>query len=464
MKNNTLLAISVSITALFLGCATTKATKCEGGACAPQAAGLGSGLLQSFDYTGASDYCSSDSKKSTNHPMPDALRREYKLRHGSWSKIRIEEDMLGLSLQDALVTIQENTGILINAGGDADGIVATPVKGMRLIDGLSAIVRSNGADWSYDSHRKVLYVAGTYEGALGRQNILSTYVTKAKFLDAKTIRSMVEPSYRHYITVDDESGRIKVVAPNGILARIYEEIKTVDRQPSQVLLNLSIYEIDHAALVEWGRSPKASDLKSAFSDPIVELSRASGQVVLGGAATNVFLSGLRALSAEGKASVVSSPKAITIDGNTAEFMTTETLIDALQAVNTSRVINHSRTGTTLREITLRTGMKVRPIVLPDDRLKLEIKNAESGSLVDESSLRIKRHKLSTEVIMRSGKTLLLGGAIYEKKIEEESGVPFLKDIWVLGSLFSYKDKEKKKVKVIFSIQPKILECQPKNKT
>ena len=404
------------------------------------------------------DQCLVEESRKSFHQLPKAVSDERSLEAGLWKDITVKSEVLGLSLQDALISLGQELGIKISAASDIEGIVTTAVKGMNLTKALNAILRVNGADWVYDPAQDVIYAASTLQGALGRHQILSTYVTKAKFISSATIVKMISGPYREYISTDlseDRAGLIKVVAPTGIMLQIYKEINELDRQPPQVLLDLSIYEIDQSELLDIGRIGGDGSAYSGITSPLTELSRASGEMVLGSAATNIFLNHLQVLAQSGKAEIVSSPKAIVVDGKFAEFMTTETLIDALQTVTAGNIGASSKLSS-LKEISLRTGMRIRPVVLPDNDIMLYIDNAESGSLSDETRLRIKRHKLQTDVMIQSGQTLLLGGAIYEKESEEVIGVPMLKDVWVLDSLFSRKVKQKKRVQVLFSIRPKIL--------
>lgn len=455
--------LALSFLYMLASCSTTKTAKtprCAGASCEnsnlAKSKSTSSGAVKVFDHRNKSrGECRAHEAKRYVHPRPPALKSEDAVER-RWRKKLIKAELLGLSIQDALVSIGEQTGMSISAAADLDGVVVTEVKGMKIFDALNAILRTNGADWRFDPKRNILFAALNEEGSLGREQILSTYVTKAKFIDAKAIVETIHRSYRDYVKAEQKSGHIKIVAPNGIMARLYDEIKKIDRQPAQVLLDLSIYEVDHSASLSLGRAEEASTIKDTLFDPINELVRAS-QVVLGSAASNLFLSKMRALSRDGRARVVSSPKAIVVDGRVAEFMTTETLLGTIENLSSNLPTNFN--STRFKEVSLKTGMRIRPVVLPKRRLMLNIENAESSTLTDKSRLGVKSHRLSTDVMIRSGRTLLLGGAIYEKDMQVITGVPFLKDLWLIGSLFSRKVKEKKRVKVIFSIRPEILLCE-----
>ncbi len=58
--------------------------------------------------------------------------------------------------------------------------------------------------------------------------------------------------------------------------------------------------------------------------------------------------------------------------------------------------------------------------------------------------------------VRDGQTVCLGGFIGDNAREEETGVPFLKDIPLLGQLFKYRLTQVTKRELIIFITPHIL--------
>jgi general secretion pathway protein D len=66
-------------------------------------------------------------------------------------------------------------------------------------------------------------------------------------------------------------------------------------------------------------------------------------------------------------------------------------------------------------------------------------------------------KARTQVIARSGETIVIGGLIQEVKREIRTGVPVLSSIPVLGWLFSHKNTSFEKVDLLIFITPRIIE-------
>ncbi len=85
-------------------------------------------------------------------------------------------------------------------------------------------------------------------------------------------------------------------------------------------------------------------------------------------------------------------------------------------------------------------LSIEPIVFSDDRIDLTI-SQEVSSTVDTansgiSSPTISNRAISTELSLEDGATAVLGGLIQENVIRSDNGIPFFKDIPVIGQAFS----------------------------
>jgi len=85
-------------------------------------------------------------------------------------------------------------------------------------------------------------------------------------------------------------------------------------------------------------------------------------------------------------------------------------------------------------------LSIEPIVFSDDRIDLTISQEVSSTLDsssgDISSPTISNRSVTTELSLHDGATAVLGGLIQENYIRNDSGVPILKDIPVVGQVFS----------------------------
>ena len=75
---------------------------------------------------------------------------------------------------------------------------------------------------------------------------------------------------------------------------------------------------------------------------------------------------------------------------------------------------------------------------------------------------IKQTKINTQAIVNAGQSLLIGGYYYEKKGEDQSGIPLLMHIPVLGHLFKSSGKESKRMERLILITPRIVRLDDSN--
>lgn len=170
---------------------------------------------------------------------------------------------------------------------------------------------------------------------------------------------------------------------------------------------------------------------------------------------NTFLAAeLSAIAAEGRGEVVSQPKIITGDKQEAEIKTGEEIPYLESSAN-------GRTTVKFREAVL--SLKVTPSITPDNRLILDLlikQDSRSEDLVfgeDSSSVPIiLKNEIQTQVLVDNGKTIVLGGIFRNSELEQETKVPVLGDIPILGRLFKRTSFDNQKNELLIFITPRIL--------
>ncbi len=113
-------------------------------------------------------------------------------------------------------------------------------------------------------------------------------------------------------------------------------------------------------------------------------------------------------------------------------------------------------------------LDVTPYITPDDLVVMEIQQTiselegfidmgggQQGSSGQKAPQTTEREASST-ISVRDGDTILLGGFVRDAKTDTESGVPFLKDIPLLGNLFKNQSATSKRSELLVLIRPTIL--------
>ena len=110
---------------------------------------------------------------------------------------------------------------------------------------------------------------------------------------------------------------------------------------------------------------------------------------------------------------------------------------------------------------LQTGNKltVTPRINPGGLVYIEIQQeASTPSLANERGERdIDNRELNTEVAVKSGDTIVMGGLITENNDKSGAGVPFLSRLPLLGNLFGTKSQNSDRSEIIILITPTVIE-------
>lgn len=166
--------------------------------------------------------------------------------------------------------------------------------------------------------------------------------------------------------------------------------------------------------------------------------------------------------------ILSAPHVLASDGKTAkiEVGTEEPVITQTVSTPTSTV--GGATTTTSNSVQYRpTGilLEVKPTINASGLVNLNMTqevSARGTSVSVGGSIypSFTKRKVSTEVTIEEGKTLVVAGLIQDNGENAHQGVPFLKDVPVFGTLFGTKSNTTKKTELLIAITPFVV----RNKT
>lgn len=154
------------------------------------------------------------------------------------------------------------------------------------------------------------------------------------------------------------------------------------------------------------------------------------------------------LMGDASTEVLASPQVSTLDNTEAQvFMGDKVSI---------RVIDDSGESSTQL---VETGIKltVTPHVSGDNRILLDL-HPENNSYDYDSKgeIVISTQEAKTKVVVADGETVVIGGLTRNESQESESGIPFLKDIPLIGNLFKYTRKSVVKKDLVIFVTPRII--------
>ncbi|MCP4579675.1 MAG: type IV pilus secretin PilQ [Deltaproteobacteria bacterium] len=283
-----------------------------------------------------------------------------------------------------------------------------------------------------------------------------------------------------YLSYD--SGTNMVIA-NGVRAKVdkvKELVRKLDVPEKQVLIEARIVEATTGFTrdlgIEWksldGDRPGVqrkwynSDGTTRFDGSFSTNSPASwapniglafGFLTDGGLGSLALDASLALAQEDGKIEIVSAPKVMTKNGGEAFIERGDVDYYSVRTLDTI----------SFQEIPAVLSLKVVPTVsadnshvtmvveVTDDKTKDQKTTAtEEGESTSPPGRTVK--KITSTLIVKTGDTVVIGGIYQEDKRTGDSGIPFLKDIPLLGWLFKAERKEEKKVELLIFLTPTVL--------
>lgn len=266
-------------------------------------------------------------------------------------------------------------------------------------------------------------------------------------------------SSRGVITSDARTNTIIVKDTSEGIADIRAMIDKIDIPVKQVMIEARIVTASESFSkeigVRWGkdRNSNANPLKSDSLGLAVNLGTTASP-------TSAFSIGLLSISdmlldltlaamqAENRGEVISAPKVLTADKQTAK-------ISSGKQIPYENATASGATAVSFKEAAL--SLEATPSITPDGKvaIKLQVKNADVGE-VYAGVPSIREDSITTNVLLEDGQTVVLGGAFRHKTSLGENKVPFLGDIPGVGRLFKSDAKLNDKQELLIFVTPRVI--------
>ncbi|MFQ2274515.1 secretin [Aeromonas hydrophila] len=352
--------------------------------------------------------------------------------------------------------------------GGSDGVYAYFLKNTKVAD-TWAVVSSIFGDGNTSSSQKEpgedLLAAA--EQVRDQQNATGTARASDRSLSSEPgNRGAIAPKKTNAQTMSvmTEQYRVVVDAKRNALIfsgrysdyqRLVELLQFVDQRPRQVLLQAVIAEVkvtnDSSLGFEWNIT------KGDITGGTTGLIGKTGNLNLNGVFGDVTAKFSAALS-EGNAKVLSSPRLVVLDQETASIKIGDQIV-----VKTGEISNGSggsgdpQVTTSYKYIDTGLSLEITPSINDDGLIEMTIaQEISSVSAGGGDTPPINRRAVQSKLLADSGKTVYLGGLLSQNKTDNEEKVPLLGDIPVLGNLFKYQTKKHEKTELVLLITPFVI--------
>ncbi len=257
------------------------------------------------------------------------------------------------------------------------------------------------------------------------------------------------------LTVVRHTNSLVVYDTEKNIREIQRIIQELDIETPQIAISAKIIEVSsevlHSLGVQWGifgklgtNDASAVHLPPASGGENGPLGQALERLTYGILSQDRFAFTLEYLFQNGDARVVAQPSITTVDNKQADIEMAERVRYFIPTTD------GERGGVAF--IDARTGLQVVPHVTDGKRVSLSIR-AFKESPVGEN---IRTQHATTTVQVNDGETVVIAGLTSNEETEQEEGIPFLKNLPVVGHLFKRSVSSKRQNDLLFFVTPHII--------
>lgn len=333
-----------------------------------------------------------------------------------------------------LLSHKDKVNIIVSKG--VSGPVSVNLYRVTLNEAIQSVASAAGY---WVEMRNGDYVILTKDPNFGLpESSLQIKTLKVQYSDTKQIADLLTKYLSRYGKITPLIGRKLIVVEDlpPFVERIERLLEHLDAQPKQILIEAKILEITLDENEEFG-----IDWNRIFGSPSGSGSIGTSGLANGNAAApgqgfffsyldNKLRAYFSALATAGRVRTLSTPKLLALENQEAKV-----IIGDSTGYKVTTTINMVTTET-IQFLESGVILKVIPSVDERGRILLKIQPEVSSASLQDGIPSKKSIQVTTELICGNGQPIFIGGLIKAKSSAGNAGVPILKDLPVLGRLFS----------------------------
>lgn len=240
------------------------------------------------------------------------------------------------------------------------------------------------------------------------------------------------------IVAEESTNSLMIRATDQDYAILTQIIQTVDLRPLQVLIEVTIAEVQRNKDLNVGISSKASSRKgrdtAGVSFPTAASARDFVLMLTGGKGAVNYDVAINALQSRGDVKVLSMP--VIIAQNNKEAILN--VGSQRPFVQVSQTVANDPTGRvqTIQYVDVGKKLTITPTINADGYVNLSVNQTDdiATNEVQFDAPVISKREATTQVFLRDGQTTVIGGLADDDQRKSVSGVPFLSRIPFIGGL------------------------------
>jgi len=371
---------------------------------------------------------------------------------------QISLDFVEIKTRDLLKILAEHANKNIIISEKVNGKITVSLHNVSWREAIDIVLKMQGlVKQETDS---VLLITTLTELSNHEQSALPLAVFNPHYISADNFSKLLKPagvlSNQGKSGADGGSNSLVVADTSEHLATVRQLLKQIDVPLKQVLIEARIVSADESfaralGLEINGKTGTAINVNNGKIQ-VKENTLSPGQykfTIVKFNNNDLLDLQLSALENEGRGKVISKPKLVTIDRQTA-------YIEAGAEVPYQEKTKEGSTSTSFKKAAL--SLKVTPEIVAKNliNLSLQLSQDKVGQLVVNGVPTIDTRKINTRVLVRDNETIVLGGIYEWSRVSHEICVPILGHIPLIKFLFSKKEHRMEKKELLIFVTPKIV--------
>jgi len=383
---------------------------------------------------------------------------------------RIEPGFFSINFKDAELVdvirlLSEQHELNLVLGEEVTGKITLRLKKVPLEKALDLILKANGYTWFIDDN---ILLVKTAEGDIKHSAELETRIFQLYFLDASMIVTALGEIFTNQgkaVPLSSASAIGGEAAGNDLIMvtdvptnfeLIERIIRTLDQENAQINISIKFIETtlkqDEAMGINWSLR---ADTSLSFGIGEV-ISKSGASVNLATLTPMTFAAMLQVLSEDAGTTLLQEPQVTTFN-NSPATITVGTTIPVLVPQQEGSMFGSQ--PYTYQDQNVNVSLSVLPRINENELISMNINaavQAITGYVGAEQRPIVSNRTTTTNVMVRNGETLLIGGLIFDQDDLTVGKFPVLGDLPFIRKFFRTNSKKKSQNELLIFITPTII--------
>ncbi len=393
-------------------------------------------------------------------------------------------DVENADLETVVRAISEFSGRNIIMAKDVKGRVTIALRNVGWSEALRTILRSQAYDYveeggilRIDLQSKLQNEEVDRQTAVAKAQELvplETRIVRINYANAKELQAALQSTLtrRGHIEVDPRTNSLIITDLSHVVSRAEQMAVDLDATTPQIEITAKLVDVDAEALrqigIEWNVGPAESefftpggevpfhpfddDESVLASEHNTGIADPANKLTYGLFKDWIMLEAqLQTLEQNRKANIISNPRITTVDNREAKILVGQKIPLIVQDVAGNPVAQLQTIGIQL---------KVTPHLTKEKKIVMDL-HPEVSDLSTQSTVQggviINTSEADTRVMVEDGQTAVIGGLIRTNEGSIRRGIPFLKDIPLVGMLFRSDSNVRQNRELIIFVTPRLVE-------